>query len=132
VVIVPLVTYRDELRARLRQTWPAGVPVLTDAVELIADYLTAERERGRVAADADVDLLAPTLIGAAHLLYADRHAPPDATAVHRTVTTILAGVVGEPRDRRALTPYAHPTTRRHRRSATPALGGSRGAAEPTM
>jgi AcrR family transcriptional regulator len=94
VAIVPLVTFRDELRARLRETWPAGVPVLTEACTVIASYLTAERELGRIAADAEVDALAPTLIGAGHLLFADRNGPPpDAAAVHKTVTTVIASVV---------------------------------------
>ena len=94
VAILPLITFRDELRARLRRTWPAGVPVLTEAVEMIASYLAAERELGRVAADAEVDLLAPTLIGAAHLLFADRTAaPPDDEAVRRTVTGVVAAAL---------------------------------------
>ncbi|MEU8120000.1 TetR family transcriptional regulator [Spirillospora sp. NPDC049024] len=91
VAVVPLVTFRDELRARLRRTWPAGVPVLTEAVEMIASYLAAERDLGRLAADAEVDLLAPTLIGAAHLLFADRTAaPPDDEAVRRMVAGVVA------------------------------------------
>jgi AcrR family transcriptional regulator len=94
VAIVPLVTFRDELRARLRQTWPAGVPVLTEAVVMIASYLTFERGLDRIAADADIDTLAPTLIGAAHLLFADRKGtPPEAAAVRKMVTTVLAGVM---------------------------------------
>jgi AcrR family transcriptional regulator len=94
VAIVPLVTFRDELRARLRQTWPAGVPVLTEAVVMIASYLTFERGLGRIAAHADIDTLAPTLIGAAHLLFADRKGtPPEAAAVRKMVTTVLAGVM---------------------------------------
>ena len=97
VAIVALVTFRDELRARLRQAWPAGVPVLTEAAAMIASYLTAERDLGRIAADADVDTLAPTLIGAGHLLFADRKgAPPEAEAVRKMVTTVIAGVVQEP------------------------------------
>ncbi|MEV1169492.1 TetR/AcrR family transcriptional regulator [Nonomuraea sp. NPDC049784] len=96
VAIVALVIFRDELRARLRETWPAGVPVLTEAAIMVASYLTAERELGRVAADADIDALAPTLIGAGHLLFADRKgAPPDEGAVHKTVTTVIGGVVRE-------------------------------------
>jgi len=92
VAIVPLITFRDELRARLRQTWPAGVPVLTQAVIMIASYLSFERGLGRIAADADVDTLAPTLIGAGHLLFADRKGtPPQAEAVRRMVATVLAG-----------------------------------------
>ena len=94
VGIVALVTFRDELRARLRQTWPAGVPVLTEAVVMIAGYLSAERDLGRIAAGADVATLAPTLIGAAHLLYADRAGtPPEADAVRKMVTTVIGGVV---------------------------------------
>jgi AcrR family transcriptional regulator len=93
VAIVALVTFRDELRARLRRDWPAGVPVLTEAAIMIAAYLTAERDLGRIAADADVDTLAPTLIGAGHLLFADRTGtPPDAAAVHRMVATVVGGV----------------------------------------
>jgi AcrR family transcriptional regulator len=93
VAIVALITSRDGLRARLRETWPTGVPILTEAVTMIASYLTAERDLGRIAADADADLLAPTLIGAGHLLFADRGGPPpDADAVREVVTTVLAGV----------------------------------------
>jgi AcrR family transcriptional regulator len=94
VAIVPLITFRDELRARLRQAWPAGVPVLTEAATMIASYLAAERDLGRIAADADVDTLAPTLIGAGHLLFADRKGtPPEAGAVRKMVTTVLAGAL---------------------------------------
>ncbi|WP_369205445.1 TetR/AcrR family transcriptional regulator [Streptomyces sp. PU-14G] len=92
VAIVGLVTSRDELRARLRASRPTGVPLLAEATAMIAAYLAAERDLGRVAADAEVDVLAPTLIGAAHLLFADRTgAPPHAADVHRAVTTVLAG-----------------------------------------
>jgi AcrR family transcriptional regulator len=97
VAIVALITFRDDLRARLRQARPAGVPVLTEATAMIASYLTAERELGRITADADVDTLAPTLIGAGHLLFADREGtPPEAGAVRKMVTTVMAGVVPEP------------------------------------
>lgn len=89
VSIVALVSFRDELRARLRKAWPAGVPVLTEAAVRIACYLTEERDLGRVAADADVDVLAPTLIGAAHLLFADRDAPPEPGSVRQVVATVL-------------------------------------------
>ncbi|RXS73133.1 TetR/AcrR family transcriptional regulator [Streptomyces sp. TM32] len=94
VRIIGLVTFRDDLRARLRRTTPTGVPVLTEATAMVAAYLTAERELGRIAADADVGTLAPTLIGAGHLLFADREgAAPEAAAVHRVVTTVIGGVV---------------------------------------
>lgn len=95
--IIALIISRDELRARLRQTRPAGVPVLTEATAMIASYLTTERDLGRIAADADIDTLAPTLIGAGHLLYAGRDGtPPEAEAVHKIVTTVIANVTQEP------------------------------------
>ncbi|MBB6345127.1 MAG: putative transcriptional regulator, TetR family protein [Nonomuraea muscovyensis] len=90
VAIVGLIIARDDLRARLRQDRPVGVPLLAEAAAMIASYLTAERELGRVAADADVDTLALTLIGAAHLLFAGREGtPPEAGAVRKVVTTIV-------------------------------------------
>ncbi|MEV8512080.1 TetR/AcrR family transcriptional regulator [Dactylosporangium sp. NPDC051484] len=92
VAIVALVTFRDELRARLRETWPAGVPVLTEAAVMFGVYLAAERDLGRVAADADVNTLGAMLVGSGHLLYADRAGtPPTPDAVRRVVTTVLAG-----------------------------------------
>jgi AcrR family transcriptional regulator len=97
VAIVALITFRDDLRARLRRARSSvGVPLATEAVAMIAAYLTAERDLGRLAADADIDTLAPTLIGAGHLLFADRGSTrPDAEAVHKMVTTVIAGAVRE-------------------------------------
>jgi AcrR family transcriptional regulator len=97
LAILGLITARDDLRARLRRTRPAGVPVLTEATAMIASYLGAERELGRIAADADVDTLALTLIGTGHLLFAGREgAPPEAGAVRKVVTTVVAGALREP------------------------------------
>ncbi|MEU6164789.1 TetR/AcrR family transcriptional regulator [Streptomyces tanashiensis] len=97
VAIISLVTSRDGLRARLREDRPTGVPILTDAASAIASYLTAERELGRITADADVDTLAPTLIGAAHMLFADRQGdPPQAEDIHKVVTTVIAPVERQP------------------------------------
>lgn len=94
VAIVGLVISRDGLRLRLHQAGSVGVPVLTEAAAIIASYLTAERELGRIAANADLDTLAPTLIGAVHLLCADRRGTPvEVGAVRKIVTTVIAGVV---------------------------------------
>jgi AcrR family transcriptional regulator len=94
VAMVPLLIFRDELRARLRKTWPVGVPVLTEAATMIADYLRAERDLGRIAEDADIETLAPTLIGGGHLLYADRNSQPaDNDAVRKTVATVISGAL---------------------------------------
>jgi AcrR family transcriptional regulator len=91
VAIVGLVIARDDLRARLRRGRRPGIPVMTEATAMIASYLAAERDLGRLAADSDVDTLAPTLIGAGHLLFADRGAArPRPDAVQKMVTTVLA------------------------------------------
>jgi hypothetical protein len=64
---------------------------------MIDSYLTAERELGRVAADADTGTLAATLIGAGHLLFAGREgAPPEAEAVRKVVATVVADMGQEP------------------------------------
>jgi AcrR family transcriptional regulator len=97
VAIVSLITFRDELRARLRAKRPRGVPVLAEGTTMIATYLSAERDAGRLAADADVETLALTLIGTAHLLFAGREgAPPETEAVGKVVTTVIGGVLREP------------------------------------
>jgi AcrR family transcriptional regulator len=97
VGIVGLLAFRDKLRARLRETIPAGVPVLTEGTIMIAEYLAGERDLGRIAAGADVDGLAPILVGTVHLIAAGRDgAPPDAAEIRRAVDTVMAGVLREP------------------------------------
>ncbi|NUR91143.1 MAG: TetR family transcriptional regulator [Nonomuraea sp.] len=94
LAVVGLITFRDEVRLRLRQAGLSGVPILTQAVGTIAGYLSLEREFGRIAADADVDSLALALIGAGHLLFADREAgPPAQEAVESMVNAVIADVV---------------------------------------
>jgi AcrR family transcriptional regulator len=96
LVIVGLVISRDALRARLRREVPTGVPVLAEATAMVASYLTAERGLARIAADADIGTLAPTLIGAGHLLFADREgAPPDAPSLRKVVDAVIMGVLRE-------------------------------------
>ncbi|MFG2727546.1 TetR/AcrR family transcriptional regulator [Streptomyces canus] len=88
--IVGLVIARDALRARLRDARGGGVPVLREATAMVAGYLAAERDLGRVPADAEVDLLAPALIGAAHLLFADTEGvTPGDGEVRRVVAAVV-------------------------------------------
>jgi AcrR family transcriptional regulator len=90
--IVALIIARDGLRARLRAGSPTGMPLLSEAAEMLAGYLTVERDLGRLAADADVRTLAMTLIGTAHLVFAGRDDdPPPAAEVERLVAGVLAG-----------------------------------------
>jgi AcrR family transcriptional regulator len=96
--ILTLIIFRDGLRARLRETWPRGIPLTMEAVAMIRDYLAAEQDLGRVAAGADIPALAPMLIGAAHLAFADRDGgPPDDAEFRAAVAAAIpADVPGRP------------------------------------
>jgi AcrR family transcriptional regulator len=97
VAIVALIISRDNLRARLRQAARSGVPLLAEATVMIASYLAIERDLGRITADAEVDALAPMLIGTGHLLFAGRDGtPPEPGAVAKVVAAAIASVVPEP------------------------------------
>ncbi|MYW91043.1 TetR/AcrR family transcriptional regulator [Amycolatopsis rubida] len=98
VSIVALITFRDELRHRLRAARPGpGIPLATDAAHVLAGYLAAEQKLGRIAPDADVQTLAPTLIGAGHLLFADRTgAAPSGEAVRQMVGAVLVSAPTTP------------------------------------
>ena len=95
VAIIPLITFRDELRARLRQARPGGgIAILAQVTTAVAAYLTEERERGRIAADADIDSLTLSLVGGGHLMFTDSDpGPPETATVTRFVTTVLADVL---------------------------------------
>ncbi|MGW7208520.1 TetR/AcrR family transcriptional regulator [Streptomyces sp. NPDC054837] len=95
VAIIPLITFRDELRARLRQARPGGgIAILAEATSAVSAYLADERELGRIAADADIDSLTLSLVGGGHLLFTDRDPGPPATAaVSKLVTAVIADAV---------------------------------------
>uniref|UniRef100_A0AAU2W3C9 TetR/AcrR family transcriptional regulator n=1 Tax=Streptomyces sp. NBC_00008 TaxID=2903610 RepID=A0AAU2W3C9_9ACTN len=95
VAIIPLITFRDELRARLRRAMPGGgIAILAQATTAVSACLAAERELGRIAADADIDSLTLSLVGGGHLLFADRVAgPPSTEAVNKLVTAVVADAV---------------------------------------
>jgi AcrR family transcriptional regulator len=80
VAIVSLTISRDVLRARLRQAVPTGVPILSEAGQVIRDYLAAEQTYGRIPSDADTDVLGLTLIGSTHMMFADRTGTRPTTA----------------------------------------------------
>ncbi len=88
--IIPLITFRDVLRTRLREATPGGgMAILAHATTGIRDYLAAERSRGRLRAGADLDALALSLVGGGHLMAADTIAPPSRDAVRRFVAGAL-------------------------------------------
>jgi hypothetical protein len=60
---------------------------------MVARYLRAEQELGRITPEADIDALAPILVGTGHLLFADRTGhPPGRAEVRRAVAAVVAGV----------------------------------------
>jgi len=88
--IVALVSAREPVRERLRRTTPVGIPILAEATAMLAGYLAAERALGRIPVDADVDTLALTLIGGAHLRFAGRAGTPlDVDDARRIVASAL-------------------------------------------
>ncbi|HVX43245.1 MAG TPA: TetR/AcrR family transcriptional regulator [Mycobacteriales bacterium] len=89
--IVGLITFRDELRSRLRRAGLTGVPVLAQAGTMIRVYLDRENQLGRLATGADTKLLALSLIGTGHLLFAGDPAPAEQD-VRGIVTTVLNGL----------------------------------------
>jgi AcrR family transcriptional regulator len=93
VGIVALLIARDKLRTRLREAGTARIPLLGEGTAMIRAYLIAERDLGRLARDIDIRTLAPTLIGAVHLLCTDQQtAPPDRSEVHKIVIAVVPGI----------------------------------------
>ncbi len=90
LALIRLVIARDGLRARLRAATGSRIPLVSESTAMVADYLSAERDLRRIAADADIETLAPTLIGAAHLLFTDADGTPEPSTVARVVAGILA------------------------------------------
>jgi AcrR family transcriptional regulator len=94
--IIALVIFRDDLRARLREAGLGRLPVLSQGSAMIMDYLAAERDLGRIAADADLTTLGLTLMGSGHLLFAEHDGTePDVQApdVQAMVTAVLGDTV---------------------------------------
>ena len=90
LALIRLVIARDELRARLRAATGSRIPIVSESTALVVGYLAAERDLGRVAVGADISTLAPTLVGAAHLLFSDADGTPETAAVARVVAAVLA------------------------------------------
>ncbi|MFF5054102.1 TetR/AcrR family transcriptional regulator [Micromonospora sp. NPDC000663] len=87
--IIVLTIARDELRNRLRAAGTARFPLVGESVAAVAGYLAAEHDLGRIAADADVQVLAPTLIGAVQLLFTEHHGDPPVEDVRIVVASVL-------------------------------------------
>jgi AcrR family transcriptional regulator len=90
LALIRLVFIRDELRIRLRAATGSRNPLIFQPARMVIDYLAAERDLGRIRANADISTLAPTLIGAAHLLFTETEGTPDPAAVAAVVAASLA------------------------------------------
>lgn len=94
-----LVTSRASLRDRLRRVSKTGEPVLRDVEVAFGGYLEAEKAHGRLAENADSEVLAFALVGSAHRLFASQAGGElDRTAVRRTVTAVIGNLVRGPED----------------------------------
>lgn len=93
--IIPLITFRDELRARLREARPGGgIAVLDEATRAVSGYLVKEQALGRIDPRADLGALTLSLVGGGHLLHADRDpGPPPEEAVGAFVAAVVSNVV---------------------------------------
>lgn len=97
LAVVALVTARDALRRRLRETTPEGLPLLVEITRALATYLTAEQSYGRVEPAADPRYLAMTVVGTAHLMFAgELGARPDDAAVREVVGSALLPALRTP------------------------------------
>lgn len=93
MAIFGLVTSREDLRARLRQARPVGVPVLSEAQNAIGSYLAAEQKLGRISPGADITTAALTLTGSAHLLFAGNQGTKlQRSQVSKIVTTLITPI----------------------------------------
>jgi AcrR family transcriptional regulator len=101
LALVRLVIARDELRTRLRAATGSRLPVISESTAMVSGYLAAERDLGRIAADADIGTLAPMLIATVHLLFTDADGSmPDRGAVARAVSAALSSAASLPPARR--------------------------------
>jgi AcrR family transcriptional regulator len=100
--IISLICGRRSLLGRLRLTTPIGIPLLAEATQMIAAYLTAERGLGRIVLTVDVDTLAVMLVGGAYLLAAPDDGP-SADQLDNLVTTTLHSVASHTPARHART-----------------------------
>lgn len=94
LALVGLLMTRDELRRRLREQTPRGLPLLVDATRAAQRYLEIEQRDGRIRTGLDTASLARTLVGTAHLLLAgEEGALPTADALDEVLSTALLGAL---------------------------------------
>jgi AcrR family transcriptional regulator len=92
-IFAGLVRSRPALAGRLHSALASEAPVLGEIEAAFAAYLEAEKELGRIAAEADTRTLALAIIGTVHhLLLTDRAEGPDLHGlVRQIIATLLTG-----------------------------------------
>jgi AcrR family transcriptional regulator len=92
-IFAGLVRSRPALAGRLHSALGSGAPVLSEIEAAFAAYLEAEKDLGRIAAEADTRTLALAIIGTVHhLLLTDRADGPDLhDLVRQIIATLLTG-----------------------------------------
>jgi AcrR family transcriptional regulator len=93
LALIGVVANRPAVRERLHIR--AGLlPLLAEAVSIVAGNLHREQRAGRLRADADPDRLAFALVGTAHLLFGgELGGLPDRSAVEEIVEGALVGAL---------------------------------------
>lgn len=90
--IAGLLMFRPTLMTRLHEVGGRHpFHVLEDIEHAFATYLAAEKERGRVAADADLEAIALAIVGTVHHLFVTRlsSGPAQREHVRRTVDALI-------------------------------------------
>ncbi|HEY2959338.1 MAG TPA: TetR/AcrR family transcriptional regulator [Actinomycetota bacterium] len=98
LAIISLVLSRPALMLRLQQPVAAGAANLQTIEATFAAYLDAEKQLGRIAADADTETLALTLLGTVHHLFLTGQAGgPDLHSRVRRIAAVLVAAVAPSR-----------------------------------
>ena len=94
LAIISLVLSRPTLMLRLQQSAAAGTANLQTIEGTFAAYLDAEKQLGRIAADADTETLALILVGTVHHLFVTGQASgPDLHSRVRRIAAVLVAAV---------------------------------------
>jgi AcrR family transcriptional regulator len=92
LALAGLVVSRPSIVARLGTAFAEGLLEFQAGERAFAAYLDAERELGRIVADADAEALSLALVGAAHQLLLTHS--PDALALREMMRRVVVTLIG--------------------------------------
>ncbi|MEV7723519.1 TetR/AcrR family transcriptional regulator [Streptomyces sp. NPDC087917] len=81
--LVGLAVTRSAAAQRVRSAWESGAPGFAVVQRAVSDYLRAERDLGRVAADLDAETVALAFVGTLHHLLMTGSAPTEGGTASR-------------------------------------------------